>query len=1006
MKRPLSALRTGLLALFALTTVTRAWAQPLSFDLSATELSKALAQFNKQSNIPSVYIGGGGEEIRTKAVTGELEPLQALQRMLEGQDMEFTYFDDPPTIRIRRVSKPAEKPSSAETDDSPEPPIELVTVHGHSMVDDGFEMVTVTGALIRGATDVVSPLVFVTDKSLSQTSYETVPDYLYQMPQVSLDAPRQDLVANGNYGSGINLRGLGVGATLVLVNGRRLPLSGVYGDFVDVSGIPWCMVDHVEVLPDGASAIYGSDAIAGVVNIVMREHYEGAATQVRVGSGQGGPGERSVSQLFGTRWTSGQIMLAYQYSDTTPLTAASRAYAADADKRPFGGGDYRSIYSSPGNLFDPVAPGQIVGISYAQNNLSDARPILTPGSVNLENPFSQYDLFPHSISHSAYLTASQELSENIELFADALFTVRDVHAIRLPAEDTLLVPARNPYFIVLSPGAASVAVTYSFLQDLGPDTLTTEMRQYLGTMGARLRLPADWVAKLYVSTGQQELHSDEYNLPNPYALDMALSDSSAAMAFDPFSDARQNLATLQAIRLNQQLSTTSGITSENVVVDGSLGGLAGSPLKLALGFERREETSGVDVPSLVQSQYLYEPEDQYAIERHQRIDNGTAAELEVPLMSDPYKGTRVPLRLTLAERFDQYGDFGSKMSPMERLTWSPGSSIRLRASWGRSFRVPSLEELYDSSQNQLSFAYLPDPRAASGNSLALIRTGTSSELKPETATTSTVGLDLTPDFLPDFQLSVTGFWIDYYNRITQPALDDPNDILAHESEWAPFITRYPTATQVAALCESPLFNGSRQACLDSSPTVSVNYSLTNIAVTRESGIDLSLRQSLVTGWGRFRFTLDATDLLRFEQAATWNSRLQSVLNTVGNPIAFHAQTAAEWQLRTLGVYEPGARVALNHTGAYENPGSSLMPHVRSATTVDLQLFMGLNRSWPHTRVSLNIQNVLNQPPPFVDNPYGYDISNSQPLGRMLSLRVSTDWTGLSDKQFESYNWQK
>ena len=83
-----------------------------------------------------------------------------------------------------------------------------------------------------------------------------------------------------------------------------------------------------------------------------------------------------------------------------------------------------------------------------------------------------------------------------------------------------------------------------------------------------------------------------------------------------------------------------------------------------------------------------------------------------------------------------------------------------------------------------------------------------------------------------------------------------------------------------------------------------------------------------------------------------------------------------------------------------------MPHVRSATTVDLQLFMGLNRSWPHTRVSLNIQNVLNQPPPFVDNPYGYDISNSQPLGRMLSLRVSTDWTGLSDKQFESYNWQK
>src|SRR5262249_22447144 len=114
-----------------------------------------------------------------------------------------------------------------------------------------------------------SPLEFVTKKDMKKTPYATVQDALQALPMNFGGGPSEDFSGTGNYarGSSANLRGLGAGATLVLINGHRQPYSGLEGDFVDVSNIPWSAVDRIEVLPDGASALYGSDAIAGVVNV-------------------------------------------------------------------------------------------------------------------------------------------------------------------------------------------------------------------------------------------------------------------------------------------------------------------------------------------------------------------------------------------------------------------------------------------------------------------------------------------------------------------------------------------------------------------------------------------------------------------------------------------------------------------------------------------------------------------------------------------------------------------
>src|SRR5690606_2204011 len=141
-------------------------------------------------------------------------------------------------------------------------------------------------------------------------------------------------------------------------------------DFVDVSNVPWSAVERIEVLPDGTSALYGSDAIAGVVNIIMRENLQGAETQLRLGTTPDGAKETLVAQLFGGRWDNGKWLMAYQFLDRTAIAAAARPYAANADKRLLGGRDHRSMRSNPGNILDPRTLQPAFAIPRGQDGMS------------------------------------------------------------------------------------------------------------------------------------------------------------------------------------------------------------------------------------------------------------------------------------------------------------------------------------------------------------------------------------------------------------------------------------------------------------------------------------------------------------------------------------------------------------------------------------------------------------------------------------------------------------
>ena len=190
----------------------------------------------------------------------------------------------------------------------------------------------------------------------------------------------------------------------------------------------------------------GSDAVAGVVNIIMRDNFSGAESQVRYGSAIGGRRQLMASQLLGKSWSSGHAMLAYEYTDTTPLDASQRPYAANADKTPYGGGNYDTYYSNPGNILNPETQQPAFGIPAGQNGQGLSQATLS-SSINLQNQFAQYQIFPAVRAHELYGVVAQDINERLQLFFQGRFAERDVLRSAFPDEQVLAVPASNPFYV-------------------------------------------------------------------------------------------------------------------------------------------------------------------------------------------------------------------------------------------------------------------------------------------------------------------------------------------------------------------------------------------------------------------------------------------------------------------------------------------------------------------------------------------------------------------------------
>jgi iron complex outermembrane recepter protein len=369
--------------------------------------------------------------------------------------------------------------------------------------------------------------------------------------------------------------------------------------------------------------------------------------------------------------------------------------------------------------------------------------------------------------------------------------------------------------------------------------------------------------------------------------------------------------------------------------------------------------------------------------------------LALPLMGDAANSHAVPrMELIASGRYEHYSDFGSTFNPTVRLQWIPIEPLKLRGSWGRSFRAPKLDDLYDTSANVAGSTVLPDPKSPTGLSTVLVEQGSNPTLREETAKTWTAGFDLAPTLLPGATFSLTYYSIDYENRIAQPAADNPFAILVNEREWAPIINRNPSRAQIDGICNGAGYFGSVSQCLASSPAAIIDDRLANLAATRTTGLDLQAGDAFSSSWGRIDVGVAGNYVFKFDQTVTATSPAVDIVNTINNPLALRLRGTIEWNRRAPGVPGPGVSLAVNYTGGYKNPGSILVPKVSPWTTVDARVVYRTRQGdrWlGGVELSLNAVNVLNHDPPFVDDLNGYDLYNVQALGRVLSVDISKRW---------------
>lgn len=307
---------------------------PRAYAIEAGSLEGALNQLSRQSQVQIVFRPDLVAGKRAGAVSGQLTWRQALERLLLGSGLEYRQVADKTIVIQASEPRPAPASKPAET----RKPAPAPAARADAPVAD-LERLTVTGTRIRGGTT-PSPVTTIGSEQIAEEGFSDIGEVIRSVPQNFRGGQNPGVLglnqggsgaANNNLtgGSGLNLRGLGPDASLTLLNGRRMSYSG-FVQAVDVSAVPLEAVDRIEIVADGASAIYGSDAVGGVGNIILRRDYDGVAVGARYGGAtEGGLTTTEYTATAGTTWATGGVIATYKDVSVDPIYARERSYTAD-----------------------------------------------------------------------------------------------------------------------------------------------------------------------------------------------------------------------------------------------------------------------------------------------------------------------------------------------------------------------------------------------------------------------------------------------------------------------------------------------------------------------------------------------------------------------------------------------------------------------------------------------------------------------------------------------------
>jgi len=417
MKSILSAVIGATLALSAIEAGAQATPgeRQVSLTIETGTLANALDKWAQQSGF-QIFVQDweATKNLRAPSLKGTFAAQDALEQLLSGTPLTYVWIDAK-TVSIRKKTAQTVPTALQRTsldghqavpvakfsgDDVGGASIPLAAAaapsngegsHDLSSRVDQMEEVLVTGTHIRGVQNNTVPTLVMDKEYIASTGLSTTTRLMESLPQnFALTSQSGAFIPGTNdtveQGSGVNLRGVGQGTTLVLLNGRRMA-PGFGGSAVDISALPLSAIERVEIVTDGASALYGSDAVGGVVNFVLRRDFEGAETQMRSGWASGGLNEYRLSQLLGNSWDSGHVLLSMEYYKRDLLRAEDRDYIPTTtfvgsvlpeDK------NYSGLISADQNITDDVSV--FADALYTRRTSRNLAANILVGPVDVVNP--------------------------------------------------------------------------------------------------------------------------------------------------------------------------------------------------------------------------------------------------------------------------------------------------------------------------------------------------------------------------------------------------------------------------------------------------------------------------------------------------------------------------------------------------------------------------------------------------------------------------------------------
>ena len=837
---------------------------------------------------------------------------------------------------------------------------------------EAIERIAVTGSHIkRNDMEGPSPLTSLSSEDIAKSGVTDLIGLFTKLPMAgqgtfSTQGNSSDNTSNG--GSSVSLRGLGADSTLILVNGRRVSVSPFANNidtaFVDINNIPLAAIKRVDILKDGASATYGSDAVAGVINIILRDDIEGVEVSAKVGdTADGGGQEQSFSVVWGNSTEKSSHTFALDYFDREEILYNDRSYSKSSNQEALRPNDpFATDFRSSSGF-----PGTIALASDSTNRMPDTFGNDVCAASDIVGNLCRYDYAPVMTSTPASERVSfiymgkYEISDNLRAFAElngqnSKTTIRGAGS---PSFNELFMSGDN----INHPFAKMP--THEFYQqdltmrrrmlDIGNREKRVDSDYYRAILGVQGEFK-DWnweAAYSHIKSKSTERGVNGF--PNSRRTQEAI-DSGLWNPFEPTMNSQASLDFIETQTTRIGKSTSKSLDAK---VSGSLMEMEHGDLGLAVGWEYREETISDN------------PDDQFlrgevfgteATQANGERDNvALFAELAIPVLEN--------FEVQLAVRHEEYSDFGTTTDPKIAFMWNPSDALSIRGSYGTAFRAPSLHQIglgnTDESPNLVD-----DVRcAAVGNvnkacepqEYTAILSG-NEDLGPEESKSFNVGVIY--EMTENFDFSVDYYSYDIENVITK----DTQFKFSNQGNDPSVVERLPSS--VAG---------------DPGEVVRIFDQYENIGNVETSGLDIEANYALASDLGEFKFTYALNYVLSYEDARPNPDGSMRIDTQEGD----FEQPEIRWSFNTSWIKDDwNANVAVNYIGEFKQDSAVKvdgMGDIDSMTTVDTTInYIGIQ----DVTLTVGATNLFNEEPPFSYHDFmGYVNSTHSAVGRFAYVQA-------------------